>query len=147
MKKSYRLIVGTVMVILFCLIIYSYFNVSGKEIIGVLNIKTSSNVVIRKSYQDGTNKQEYVLNANQIEMLKTLVLQSNFIRSLSTTVKFNDKDMHEIIINDNEADVWLIIHCIGNEWISIANQFNGRHLKINNPNWKNTIEEIIALSN
>ncbi|WP_313233782.1 hypothetical protein [Tissierella praeacuta] len=44
-------------------------------------------------------------------------------------VRFNDKDMYVIIINDDKADVWLNIHCIGNEWISIANQFNGKHLK------------------
>ncbi|WP_312667043.1 hypothetical protein [Tissierella praeacuta] len=70
------------------------------EMIGVSNITTSSNVLIRKSYQDGTNM-----------------------------VRFNDKDMYVIIINDDKADVWLNIHCIGNEWISIANQFNGKHLK------------------
>lgn len=147
MKKLFKLIVGTIIVILFCLIIYSYFNVSGDEITGVSNITTSSNVVIRKSYQGDTKEQEYVLNANQIEMLKTLILQSDFTRNLSTMVRFNDKDRYIIIINDNEAGVWLNIHCIGNEWISIANQFNGKHLKINNPNWKNTLEEIIVLSN
>lgn len=146
MKKSFKFIVGIVTIILFCLIIYSYFNVSGNEITGVSNMTTLSNVVIRKSYQ-GINEQEYVLNANQIEMLKTLILQLNFTRNLSTMVRFNDKDMYSIIINDNEAGVWLNIHCIGNEWISIAFQFNGKHLKINNPNWKSTIEEIIALSN
>ena len=146
MKKSFKLIVGIVIVTLFCSIIYSYFNVSGDEITGVSNITTSSNVVIRKSYQ-GINEQEYVLNANQIEMLKTLILQSDFTRSLSNIVRFNDKDMYAIIINDNEAGIWLNIHCIGNEWISIAFQFNGKHLKINNPNWKSNIEEIIALSN
>lgn len=147
MKKSFKLIMGTVIIILFCLMIYSYFNVSGDEITGVSDITTSSDVVIRKSYQDGTNEQEYVLNANQIEMLKTLILQSDFTRNLSTMVSFNDKDMYVIIINDNKASVWLTIDCIGNEWISIANQFNGKHLKINNPNWKNTLDEIIVLSN
>ncbi len=146
MKKSLKLIIGTVIVIVFCLIIYSYFNVSGDEIAGVANITTSSNIVIEKSYQGDTKEQEYVLNANQIKMLKILILQTDFTRNLSTTVRFNDKDMYSIVINDNEAGVWLTIHCIGNEWISIANQFNGKHLKINNPNWKSTLEEILVLS-
>lgn len=146
MKKSLKLIIGTVIVIVFCLIIYSYFNVSGDEIAGVSNITTSSNIVIKKSYQGDTKEQEYVLNANQIKMLKTLILQTDFTRNLSTAVRFNDKDMYSIVINDNEAGVWLTIHCIGNEWISIANQFNGKHLKINNPNWKSTLEEILVLS-
>lgn len=77
-------------------------------------------------------------------MLKTLILESDFTRKLATMVRFEDKDMYTIIINDNKAGVWLNIHCIGNEWISIANQFNGKHLRINNPNWKNTLEEIIC---
>ncbi|HBG38787.1 MAG TPA: hypothetical protein DDW58_06035, partial [Clostridiaceae bacterium] len=123
MKKSLKLIIGTVIVIVFCLIIYSYFNVSGDEIAGVANITTSSNIVIEKSYQGDTKEQEYVLNANQIKMLKTLILQTDFTRNLSTAIRFNDKDMYSIVINDNEAGVWLTIHCIGNEWISIANQF------------------------
>jgi hypothetical protein len=146
MKKSLKLIIGTVIVIVFCLIIYSYFNVSGDEIAGVANITTSSNIVIEKSYQGDTKEQEYVLNANQIKMLKTLILQTDFTRNLSTAIRFNDKDMYSIVINDNEAGVWLTIHCIGNEWISIANQFNGKHLKVNNPNWKSTLEEILVLS-
>lgn len=133
MKKLFKLITGAVIVIVLCLIIYSYFNVSGDEITDVSNITTSSNIVIKKSYQGGTKDQEYVLNANQIEMLKTLILQTDFTINLSTTVRFNDKDMYSIVINDNEAGVWLTIHCVGNEWISIANQFNGKHLKINNP--------------
>ena len=146
MKKSLKLIIGTVIAIIFCLIIYSYFNVSGDEIAGVANITTSSNIVIEKSYQGDTKEQEYVLNANQIKMLKTLILQTDFTRNLSTAIRFNDKDMYSIVINDNEAGVWLTIHCIGNEWISIANQFNGKHLKVNNPNWKSTLEEILVLS-
>ncbi len=145
MKKLFKLITGAVIVIVLCLIIYSYFNVSGDEITDVSNITTSSNIVIKKSYQGGTKDQEYVLNANQIEMLKTLILQTDFTINLSTTVRFNDKDMYSIVINDNEAGVWLTIHCVGNEWISIANQFNGKHLKINNPHWKSILEEILVL--
>jgi len=147
MKKSFKLTISILIAIIFCLIIYSYFNVSGDEIAGMSSITTSSNIVIQKGYNGDPNQQKYVLNANQIEMLKTLIMQSNFRRSLSSTVKFNDKDLYTIIINDNEAGVWLNIHCIGDEWISIADQFNGKHLKINNPNWKNVLEEIITLSN
>lgn len=50
MKKSFKVIVGTAIVALFCLITYVYFNVPGDEISVVSNITTSSNVVIRKSY-------------------------------------------------------------------------------------------------
>lgn len=147
MKKLSKLIIIIVVFISLGLIVYSYFNVTGDEILGVSNITTSSSVIIRKSYMEVTNNEEYVLNTNQIEMLKILILESNFTRTLSNKVRFYDKDMYTIFINDNESGVWLNIHCIGNEWISITNQFNGKHLKINNPNWKSTLEEIIELSN
>lgn len=147
LRKFFKLTIGVVICILIYIVIYRYFNISGNKIIGISDLTTSSNVVIRKSYLEITNKQEYVLDDNQIEMLKSLVLQSNFTKSLSNTIRFNDKNMYEIIINDNEADISLIIHSIGNEWISIANQYKGKHLKINNPEWKSTLEEIITLSN
>lgn len=147
MKKLLKLIVAIVIIISLVSIIYSYFNVTGAEIAGVSDITASSNIIIRKSYLETTAYEEYELSTNQIEMLKSLILESSFTRNLSNKVRFYDKDLYTISINDSEAGIWFNIHCIGNEWISIANQFSGKHLKIKNPNWKSTLEEIIELSN
>jgi len=147
MKKSFKLIVGIVIVISLASIIYSYFNVTGDEIAGISDITVSSNIIIRKSYVGSTTNEEYVLNADQIKMLKTLILESNFTRNLSNKVRFYDKDMYTIVINYKNSSVGFNIHCTGNEWISIASQFNGKHLKVNNLNWKSSLEEIIESSN
>lgn len=145
MKKIHKRILG-IAVILLVLFTYSYFHVTGNEINGASNISSVCSITITKSYHLVESEQKYVLDANQIELLKTLILESNFTRDLSTWVQFFDKDKYLIKIDFNNSQDFLIIHCIGNEYISISNQFNGKHLKINNPNWKSTLEEIIALS-
>lgn len=35
---------------------------------------------------------------------------------------------------------------IENEYISTANQFDGKNLKVNNPDWENFLKRIISLS-
>ena len=61
-------------------------------------------------------------------------------------MQFDDKDQYAILIVDHEQEIYLSIHSTGGEYISIPDQFNGKHLKINNAQWKSTLEEIIALS-
>lgn len=146
MKKPYKMIVTTVIVILSILFIYSYFNLEGNEIDGVSNIAPTSSVTITKSYNLVEGEQNYVLDAKQIELLKSLIMESDFTRNLASSVRYYDKDMYVIKIDFNNSQDFLNIYCIGNEYISITNQFNGKHLKINNPNWKATLEEIISLS-
>jgi hypothetical protein len=135
MKKPYKMIVTTVIVILSILFIYSYFNLEGNEIDGVSNIAPTSSVTITKSYNLVEGEQNYVLDAKQIELLKSLIMESDFTRNLASSVRYYDKDMYVIKIDFNNSQDFLNIYCIGNEYISITNQFNGKHLKINNPNY------------
>lgn len=80
-------------------------------------------------------------------MLKSLVLESSFTRVLSSTVLFQDQDKYLILVDFNNHQDFLTIDIIGNEFISIPDQFDGKHLKVNNQNWKKSIEEIIEFSN
>ena len=146
MKRPYKLVIATVVVILSILFTYSYFNVKGNEIYGVSDIEPTSSVTVTKSYHLVEGEQDYVLDEKQIGLLKSLILESDFTRNLATSVRFYDKDMYIIKIDFNNSKDFLYIYCIGNEYISIGDQFNGKHLKINNPNWKATLEEIISLS-
>lgn len=148
MKRPYKMIIATVTVIVILSILFTYscFNVKGNEIYGVSNIVPTSSVTITKSYHLVEGEQNYVLDAKQIELLKSLIMESDFTRNLASSVRYYDKDMYVIKIDFNNSQDFLNIHSIGNEYISITNQFNGKHLKINNPNWKATLEEIIYLS-
>lgn len=145
MKKLNKRVIGIAVIFIIILFMYSYFNVKGKDIEGVSKISSDCSVSIVKSYHLDNNQKEYILNAQQIDMLKNLILVSDFTRKLSSTVQFNDKDRYEIKIDFNNAQDFLMIDCIGNEYISVTNQFNGKHLKINNSDWKATLEQIISL--
>ncbi len=146
MNKGYKIIISMVAIFLIVSCIYSYFHVTGSEIDGVSDISSICSVTITKRYHLDEDKQEYILNAEQIEMLKTLLLNSSFTRDLSSVVHFDDKDMYIIQIDYNNQQDFLTIDCIGNEYISVTNQFSGKHLKINNSDWKDSLENIIALS-
>lgn len=87
MRKIYKMII-IIIVLLSILFVYSYFHIKGNEIYGVSNISPESSVIITKSYiyiedeEEDENRHKYVLNAKQIESLKSLILKSKFTRTL-----------------------------------------------------------------
>lgn len=146
MNKAYKVTIGIIIGLVIMLYLYSYFHITGKEFDGASNISSDCLVTINKSYQN-ENQKEYTLNAEQTQMLKTLILDSTFTRDLSSWVRYYDKDMYLIRIDFNNQQDFLIIDCIGNEYVTVTNQFGGKHLKINNLDWKSSLEKIISISN
>jgi len=142
-NKSKRVTIVTVLIV-FVIVIYSWFNVVGKEIDGVLEISPECLVTIRVGQE---NEQEYTLDADQIDMLQTLILTSSFTKNISTVVTYPTGTEHYTILIDwNNQKDFLIIYSAGNEYISIVNQFDGKHLKVNNPEWETFLKRIISLS-
>lgn len=75
-------------------------------------------------------------------------MTSSFTKNLSTVVTYPTGTEHYTIFIDwNNQKDFLTINSIGNEYISIANQFDGKHLKINNPEWDTFLKRIISISN
>lgn len=62
---------------------------------------------------------------------------------LTSEILFHS-EIYEIVLNNN--DQILSITSLGDEYISVFNQFRGKHLKVKNSDWKETLEEIISLS-
>ena len=126
-------------------IVYSWFHVRGSEIDGVQEISDSCTVTVR-AYQhlEYENRTEYTLNSEQIQELKNLILDSSFTRVLASYVTFEDQNMYDILIDFNNGQDFISIHNIGSEYIAVTNQFGDKHLKINNPEWKSTLERIIS---
>ncbi len=89
---------------------------------------------------------EYVLNKDQIEKLENLIVESDYRKILSSKVSSSDGVRYEIMVKKSEKEVYLIIHTMGGDYITVPHQFDGKFLKIKNPDWKETIEEIISLS-
>lgn len=136
---------GLLLLAVIALLLSSYFRVSGRDIAGVSEISDSCTITVDKYYHlEHINRVEYTLNAEQIQQLKELILDSDFTRVLASWVQFYDKDMYDIFIDFHDGQRYISIHCIGNEYISITDQFDGKHLKIRNPDWKETLEAILA---
>lgn len=123
---------------------YSYFNVKGSEIKGASNISDAKNVSILKNYSDPKIRDDLMLDSEQIKQLKELVLDSNFTRTLLSSVSHSNTDEYLITVNFDDFENQLRIDCIGNEYINVVNQFNSRWLRINNADWHKTLEEIIS---
>lgn len=145
MKNIYKKSIIAVIILLSISFIYSYFHVKGNEIYGVSNISLTSSVTITKSYNFIDSEHIYDLDTKQIELLKSLILKSDFRRTLSSTVRVYDKDTYVIFIANNSQD-FLRMQYIGNGYITMSNQFNGKYLKVKNNEWKNELDKIIAFS-
>lgn len=144
MKKGFY---KTIIVIVIILLVYSYFHVAGHEIDGASDISSECVVTITENYSNRENQRVYTLNEKQINELKKLILDSYFIRQFSSVVFFESgTNTYSIRIDYNDGRDPLMIDSIGNEYISILNQFNGKHLKIKNSNWEKTLEELINSS-
>lgn len=145
MKKNYGTMIFIGILVIGVLLLYSYFHVTGREIQYAENISadTCTVTIIRYQHMEWEQRKEYQLDAAQIEQLRELILKSSFTRDLAGMVMFKDRDRYDIrVIFHNRQDA-ILIDCIGNEYITVCNQFDGKHLKIKNPHWKESLEEII----
>lgn len=132
-NKGMKVILITVLITL-GLLIYSWFHVAGKEIDGVLEISPECSVIIRVGLE---NQQEYTLDAERIYMLQNLILTSSFRKAFANSITYPTGTEHyNILVDWNNQQDFLTIHSSGNEYISIPDQFNGKLLKVKNPEWE-----------
>lgn len=147
--KKIRVFFITAIIVAIGFMLYSYFYIDGTEFKEVFQISENSEVVIRK-YKLGESgvhdEQKVTLNSIQNETLKALFRESQFKRVLSSVVFYDDNDFYDITINENNKNIHLNLSIIGGEYISSGTKFDGKHLKILNSQWKNKLNEIIAVS-
>lgn len=145
MKKYYGTMIFIGILMIPVIFLYAYFHVAGREIEYAENISADSCTVtiIRYQHMEWEQRKEYQLDAAQIEQLRELILKSSFTRDLADMVTFKDHDRYDIrVIFHNRQDA-ILIDGIGNEYITVCNQFDGKHLKIKNPHWKESLERMI----
>jgi len=103
MNKQYKIIIYAAAILMFISAAYNYFNVKGNEIKKVSEISPECSVSIVKSYHLVEGEQNYTLDSEQIDRLKSLISNSSFTRVLSSTVRFYDKDIYTIKIDFNNT--------------------------------------------
>lgn len=148
MKKYSKRIFGIAIIIVIVLLIFFYLHVTGYEIDGASDISSECTVTITENYHNKESQYIYTLNEKQIEMVKTLILDSCFVRQFASLIHFeNDTSRYSIRVEYSNGRDPLMINSIGNKYIKVLRQFDGKHLKNKNPNWEKTIEKIIEFSN
>lgn len=143
MKRVKKIIVWAVL-LLSGVSIFAFFHVSGGQIKGIKQISDRCQVTVVK-YQllEWNQREEYVLDGQQIEQLKQLILGSSFTRVLSDSVRFSDRTAYDITVDFQDGQHFLSIHCLGGEYLSVTDQFGGKHLKNNNREWVAALEQIL----
>ena len=137
---------GLLLALCICaVLLYSFFHVGGQEIGLAEQISGGCTVTVAKyRLLEWEDREEYVLNQEQIGRLRELILKSSFTRTIGKSVTIDSRDMYDITVDFGNGQDFLSIHCIGGEYISVTNQFGGHHLKIKNDGWQQSLEEIIA---
>ena len=146
MKEQLKKILATVIVAVVALIAVSLFRVGGGQIEGVADMNDTCIVTVEKyEHMNHEDKVTYTLTGDRIYELRALLLQSSFTKA-GGTVTFEDQDMYDIEVVFPETKELLRIHCIGNEYISVLEQFDGKHLKNDTDGFEEALLDILSRS-
>ena len=150
--KRFKMVLPLLIIILIVGLIYSFFHIDGREIKNIKKLSSDCRVsVIVNNTYGHDNRQEYELNAKQIEGLKNLLMNNSYKRRLSSTIigQLPEKD-YQILADwdkDGTPQVLLYIKIIGNEYITFSQQFNffkhNIYHKIKNPDFEKELISIL----
>lgn len=144
MNKTAKTMLYLLPIVLLAIFVYSYFHVSGSEIDGVADIGPGCTVTVEKSLAVYSTKLgSYTLTLEGTDALRELLLDSSFTRELSNVVRVDDYDQYDLRIEFPDGRDPLIATVLGGKFLSAVNRFDGKHLKINTPDFKERLEEIL----
>ena len=148
MKKPVRNLLCLLSVVLLASFTYSYFHVSGGEIDGVTDIGPDCTVTVRQPLAVYlTVVGEWTLTPEETDELRDLLLDSSFTRELSRVVSVDRTDQqYELRVSYPDGRSPLVITVLVGEFLYVADQFDGRHLKINDSDFMERLEGIFGAS-
>ncbi len=130
-----------------------YFTVSGETLSKPLAQVREGNIVRIVKSKETSEKSEIVqtitCNDAQTDMLIALIENTKFTRIVSKTVPFTDMDRYLVTVNTPAGSELFRLESYGGEFL-IADYAPGDapvtyyKLKINNPDWKQTLEKILS---
>ena len=154
-KKAAIIVLLLAAAIVIFIVQHFYFNVDGTKISELIKTGSTNTIQIVKTYETSEKSEvmkQIVLSNEQTEMLISLLENTKFKKVISKTVPFYDKERYMITAGTSDNKVFFRLESYGGEFIildSSPGDSSPNHWKliIQNDEWKNTLEEIIALSN
>lgn len=154
-NKKIALLVLALSAIIVALLV-CYFSVSGETLsIPFAQLREGNVVRIVKSKETSGQLQSVqtaTCGEAQTDMLLALIKSTKFTRIVSRTVPFTDTDRYLVTAETPAGNVLFRLESYGGEFLT-ADYAPGDapvkyyKLKINNPEWKRTLEEILAAAN
>ena len=147
MKKIRRLILFLIVII--CIIsLYSFFYVSGSDIKNIKKLSEKCVVTVIISNDNVDKEQEYILNAEQKEELKQLLLNTKYTRRMSNTIiGVLPENSYTVLAdwNDN-GKTRLYAKILGGEYIQFSRKKGiSNFMKINENEFEMQLKEIIEI--
>ena len=143
--KVFKKILPFIIIILIVVIVYSFFNINGREIKNIKELDDAKIVSVVVSDKTSSKNVEYELNKKQIELLQILIEESSYTRRISNTIVgvLPDKEYRILANWDDNGQKHLHITILGGEYIQFLNQFGSHYHKINNLDFEKEIISIL----
>lgn len=138
------------LIVIICIIsIYSFFDVSGTEIKNIKKLSEKCVVTVIVSNDNIDKEQEYILNAEQKEDLKQLLLNTKYTRRMGNTIiGVLPENTYTILAdwNDN-GKTNLYAKILGGKYIQFSKKTGvSNFMKINENEFEIQLKEIIKIS-
>ncbi len=124
---------------------YSFFHIDGREIKLANKLAEAKSVTIIVMNTQNNENVEYDLNKEQIEKIKTIILENSYTRRISKTIigELPDKRYTIFATWDDAAERPLHISLLGGEYIHVLGDFGSRYHKIKNTDFEKELISIL----
>ncbi|MCL2402283.1 MAG: hypothetical protein FWC90_06535 [Oscillospiraceae bacterium] len=163
MGKRKKLIITIAALLIIAVAVFAYFRIPGRAINEIADLRTADWVQVRQTTvtqtlaDDGTGMRvdsafthtEYVLNAEQIEMLKAFILDNSFTRTFRGRTLITPVSSNRFTItagfSDGVGPSSVLYIDIASNGYFMLDQFRS-WIRINNPDWEAEILKILEFS-
>lgn len=143
--RKIKKILPVFMAIIIITLIYSFFNISGREIKFVNKLSDARSVTVVVYNDENVENPQYDLNKNQIKLLQKLIEENAYTRRLSSTiVGVLPDNRYTVFANWNDGgQKHLHISLLGGEYIQILGEYGNHYHKIKNPYFEKRLVSIL----
>lgn len=144
-KWNVRRMILPLVLIAAAVLIWNWFYVGGSEIPLVDKIHTGCTVTVESyEHMKWEERVTYTLGADQILVLRDLLMSTSFIRDPAKIKYGFDEDRYDIRIDFNNRQEFLLISAAGDDFITVTGVDLDGFLNIHNKEWRSTLQAILA---
>ena len=143
--KISKILLPIIIILVIVLFSYSFFHNGGDKIKFTDKLSEAKTVTVMVVNEENSEQVQYVLNREQIELLKKLIEENSYIRRMSSTIVGElPKKRYTIFASwDDDSQKHLQISLLGGEYIQILGEYESCYHKIKNPDFEKTLISVL----